>query len=281
MERKKAPECFVKQFIETQYEKQGISEVQAAFVAGTMIEAGSETTSSTLNSCIKYLAASPAAQARANEELSSVVGNYRSPTFDDEEHLPYLRAMVKEILRLRPTTNIGIPHYTTVDVIYKDYFIPKGTVVDIHQYALHLDPSRYEDAEAFKPERYLNHPLKAGAYAGLPDPYERDHFSFGAGRRICPGMHLAESSLYITLAKILWAFEIRPSIGPDGKEEVLDVSDAAYEDGTSTLPKQFKARFFPRSAEREEVLRREWTTAQKEGYYLGNVKVDAVGMVTS
>ncbi len=246
-----------------------------------MIEAGSETTSSALNSCIKYLAATPAAQVRANEELSSVVGNLRSPNFEDEHDLPYICAMVKEILRLRPTTNIGIPHYTTDDVIYKDYFIPKGTVVNIHQYALHLDLSRYEDAEAFNPERYLNHSLKAGAYAGHPDPYERDHFSFGAGRRICPGMHLAESSLYITLAKILWAFEIRPSIGVDGKEEVLDVSDKAYEDGTSTIPKQFKVRFIPRNAEREEVLRNEWMTAQQVGYYLGSVKVDAAGMVTS
>lgn len=226
-----------------------------------MIEAGSETTSSALNSCIKYLAANPEVQARANDEISAVVGDARSPTFDDEQELPYIRAMVKEILRLRPVTNIGTPHYTTDDVVYKDFFIPKGTVVTVDQYAIHYDPFRYNDPEAFRPERYLNHPLKAGAYVASPDPYERDHFSFGAGRRICPGMHLAENSLYITLAKIIWAFEIRAPIGSNGIEKVVDVSDSAYEDGVNTLPKQYKVRFLVRNSQREKALGEEWAEA--------------------
>jgi len=123
-----APECFVKQFIETDYEKNGISELQAAFVAGStlffisvvcdfshhltkfncqipaMIEAGSETTSSALNSCIRYLAAYPEAQAKAYEEVRRVIGENRVPNFDDEENLPYIRACVKETLRIRPVT---------------------------------------------------------------------------------------------------------------------------------------------------------------------------------
>jgi cytochrome P450 len=244
-----------------------------------MIEAGSETTSSSLNSCIKYLAANPEVQQRAHEELSKVIGESRTPTFDDESDLPYIRAIVKEILRIRPVTNIGTPHYSTADVTYGDYFIPKGTVISINQYAIHFDRYRYDDPEAFKPERYLRHPLKAGAYSAAADPYDRDHFGFGAGRRICPGMHLAENSLFITLAKILWAFEIRPHVGADGKEEVVDVSDDAYEEGSNTLPKQFQVRFIPRSKGREEVVRGEWERAQKEGYLLGGVKVTTAGMV--
>jgi hypothetical protein len=54
METKQAPECFAKQFIESGYEKQGISELQAAFLAGSLIEAGSETTSAALNTAILY-----------------------------------------------------------------------------------------------------------------------------------------------------------------------------------------------------------------------------------
>ncbi|GAB7349163.1 hypothetical protein MBLNU459_g8100t1 [Dothideomycetes sp. NU459] len=278
VDQQKAPDCFVKQWMETDYQKQGISEIQAAFVAGTLIEAGSETTSASLNSCIKYLSANHAVQARAHEEISKVIGDSRSPTFDDEERLPYIRAMVKEILRIRPVTNIGTPHYTTADVIYKDFFIPKGTVVSIDQYAIHYDPARYDEPDEFKPERYLNHTLRAGAYTG-GDPYARDHFGFGAGRRICPGMHLAENSLYITLAKILWAFEIHAPLGKDGKEEPVDVSDKAYDDGSNTLPKPFKARFIARNKDREQTLEREWQSALEEGYHLGNVKVDATGMV--
>jgi cytochrome P450 len=187
--------------------------------------------------------------------------------------------MVKEILRIRPVTTVGTPHSTTADVIYKDYFIPKGTVISVHQYAIHYDSTRYEDPDSFKPERYLDHPLKAGAYAAHPDPYARDHFDFGAGRRICPGMHLAENSLYITLAKILWAFNIEPPKTPSGEPQVMDTSDHAYELGVNTLPKPFKVRFIPRSAEKERVTREEWKQAQRDGFHLGNTRVDVDGMV--
>lgn len=187
--------------------------------------------------------------------------------------------MVKEVLRIRPVTNIGSPHYTTADITYKDFFIPKNTVVSLYQYTIHFDPDRYPDPKAFKPERYLNHPLKAGAYSAHPDPYERDHFDFGAGRRICPGMHLAENSLFITLSKLLWAFKIEPPIGPDGQVQPMDTSDAAYESGANTLPRPFKARFIPRDAQRELVTRDEWAQAEREGFSLGEVKVNVAGMV--
>jgi hypothetical protein len=92
-------------------------------------------------------------------------------------------------------------------------------------------------------------------------------------------MHLAENSLHITLAKILWAFEIHAPVGAEGREEEIDVSDAAYEDGVNTLPKPYNIRFVVRNAQRERVLQDEWARALAEGYYLGNVKVDAAGMV--
>lgn len=243
-----------------------------------MIEAGSETTSSALNSCMLYLAAYPEVQAKAHAEISRVIGDERSPTFDDEDSLPYVRAIIKEILRLRPVTNMGTPHYTTSELRYKDYIIPKDVIVCIQQYAIHYDESRYPEPTKFRPERFLDHPHKAGYYAAIPDPYERDHFSFGAGRRICTGLHLAENSLFITLAKILWAFGMRPPLGPDGQPLPVNVSDDAYEPGANTLPKPFSLEFHPRNKRVEQVLKDEWATAQREGFTLRDVKVDADGM---
>ncbi|KAF2462457.1 O-methylsterigmatocystin oxidoreductase [Lineolata rhizophorae] len=279
MDLGKAPECFVKQFIESSFEKEGISEIQAAFLAGSMIEAGSETTSAALNSCILYLTAYPEVVAKAHEELSRVVGDDRSPSFGDENQLPYIRSIVKEILRLRPVTNMGTPHYTTEDITYKENFIPKGSIVCIQQYAIHYDPARYPNPKAFKPERYLNHPLKSGAYAGIANPLERDHFSFGAGRRICSGIHLAENSLFITVAKILWAFDIKPPVRADGRELPVDVSDDAYEPGANTIAKPFEARFIPRNQKVEQVLRHEWDAAKREGYVMRDARVDSSGVV--
>lgn len=101
----RAPQCFVKQFSESGYKSQGISNVQAAYVADSkslnfhlslvvnheielrtvlaMIEAGSETTSSALNSVIKFLEAYPDVQRKAREEIFSAVGNDRTRTYSD------------------------------------------------------------------------------------------------------------------------------------------------------------------------------------------------------
>ncbi|KAF2027348.1 putative O-methylsterigmatocystin oxidoreductase [Setomelanomma holmii] len=274
-----APECFVKQFAEGDYRKQDISETQAAFVAGTMIEAGSETTSSALNSAIKYLAKFPEAQRQAHAELDRIIGDNRIPTFDDEDALQFIRATVKEVLRIRPVTKIGSPHYTTADVVYKGYVIPKNTIVSLCQYTIHFDTKKWRSPETFDPSRYLSYPLKAGAYAAAANPNERDHFDFGAGRRICPGMHLAENSLFITIACILWLLEIKPPIDENGVEGEVDVSDEAYEEGVNTLPKPYKIRFVPRSEKRVHVLRESWDEAQKNGFHLGGVQVDVNGVV--
>lgn len=194
METKSAPECFVKRFIESDYPSQGITDLQAAFLAGSMIEAGSETTSSALNTAILYLTANPAVQQRAREEIDKVIGSSRSPTFLDEPSLPYIRAIVKETLRMRPVTSIGTPHYTTAPVIYKSTYIPANSVVCLQQYPIHYDPTLYPEPERFNPDRYLDHPYGSGHYAA-GKAEERDHWSFGAGRRVCSGVHLAENSM--------------------------------------------------------------------------------------
>lgn len=243
-------------------------------VFAALIEAGSETTSSALNSVILQLAAHPEVQTRARLELDRVVGSGRLPSFSDESNLPYIRAIVKEILRIRPVTSIGSPHYTTKNLVYNDYFIPANTVITIHQYALHFD-ERYKNPQTFWPDRYLGYTDKAGASAAQPDPYLRDHFTFGAGRRICPGLHLAENSLFITIAMILWAFEIRPPLDQNGKEIEVDVSDDAYEPGVNTLPLPYSMRFLPVTEKKAQLVKSAWQDAAKEGYMLGSSHVNA------
>lgn len=214
---------------------------------------------------------SPRVQVCANAELSRVVGDQRSPSFTDYDQLPYTRAIAKEIVRLRPIAPVSPPHYTTADVIYKDYLIPKGSVISIGTYAIHYDEKLHADPEAFFPERYLGHPLTAGEYAAAPDPYDRDHFTFGAGRRICAGLYVAENSMFIMLAKLLRAFRIRPCVGPDGREEILDTSDEGYvADSALTVSKPYRVQFTPRNDLRERTLVEEWRTVEREGYNVGS-----------
>jgi len=114
--------------------------------------------------------------------------------------------------------------------------------------------------------------LRSGDYAGIADPMKRDHFSFGAGRRICPGLHLAENSLFITISRILWAFDILPGLDADGKEIKPDKEN--YEKNTSlTSAIPFKARFVVRSEETRNMILDEWKTAQKTGYTILGDKI--------
>ncbi|KAF2199957.1 cytochrome P450 [Delitschia confertaspora ATCC 74209] len=278
METGNAPECFVKQVIEQEYEKQGISVLQAAFLAGSLIEAGSETTSAAINTALLYLLANPRIQNRAHEEISRVVGPFRSPTFANEPHLPYIRAIVKETMRIRPVTNIGTPHYTTAPVTYKNIHIPANSVVCIQQYAIHYDPELFPEPEEFRPERYLAYPEKSGVYAA-GDAKERDHWNFGAGRRICSGLHLAENSMFIVLAKLIWGFELKPPLDESGKEEDVDTSDEAFMPGGNTVPKPFRCKWVVRGEEVRKTIWREWEDARREGYLLRGERVGVEGVV--
>ena len=124
-----APNCFIKDFYEEGLEKSGIDDEQAAYAAGTLVEAGSESTSTVINAWILACQLFPNVVADAQEELDRVVGPDRMPSYEDEDNLPYIRAMVKETLRFWPITKPGMNHASTEDDWYNGHFIPKGSVV--------------------------------------------------------------------------------------------------------------------------------------------------------
>ena len=240
-----------------------------------MIEAGSSTTSSALHTAILYLASDREAQKRAHDELDLQIPPHRSPTFADSSALPYISAIIKETFRIRPLTRYGTPHYTLATTSYKGTSIPAHTYIVINQYALHFDPVYHPNPTTFNPSRYLDHPHSSAHYAVLPDCSARDHYNFGAGRRICPGIHLAENSMSIVLAKLLWAFAIVPS----AEDPTVNTSDEAFQPGANTVPKPFKVCFIPRSARRKEIIRQEWARAKENGYEIRGARVDISGVV--
>jgi cytochrome P450 len=72
---------------------------------------------------------SPEVQKRAQEEIDRVVGTDRLPTVADRENLPYVDAVVKEVLRWHPVAPMGLPHTSTEDDICNGYLIPKGAML--------------------------------------------------------------------------------------------------------------------------------------------------------
>ncbi|KAJ0269254.1 hypothetical protein COL940_012615 [Colletotrichum noveboracense] len=115
--------------------------------------------------------------------------------------------------------------------------------------------------DTFNPDRYLKHPKLANDYAGSPEWSNRDHYNYGAGRRICPGIHLAERNMWRIAAKLLWAFDFAEPLDPEtGKVTPLDAN--AYNPGILQAPLEFKARITPRSEAHVATIRREHTDAE-------------------
>lgn len=275
-----APHCYAREIIEKKesWYRAGLDDEDLAWVGGGMVEAGFGTTAVALNTVVLYLMANPKVQDTAREELLRVVGPDRLPTFADMRNLPYIRACVKETLRINPMLYPGVQHYTDADVVFQNHVIPKGTILITNTAFLNFDPSRYENPFEFMPERYINHRLYSSEYAAMGDPYARDHFIFSAGRRVCPGARLAENSLDIALACMLWAFEIRPPL-VDGVETPVRIDNSAFQPGPFHIPKPFGARFVPRDDATLTIIKEQWDIAMRDGYELRGTQVDIDGVV--
>ena len=185
--------------------------------------AGLETTSASLMWWTTAMAAFPDVQRRAQAELDTIIGRTRLPTFADASRLPYVRAIVREVLRWRPPFPLGVPHETTEDGWYEGMFISKGTTCIANLWHCNHDRTVFgDDADDFKPERHLGYDGEL-----LPGPKETNqegHVSFGFGRRICVGKHLANDSLFIHTARILWATSIKCARDENGEELPPDTS---------------------------------------------------------
>ncbi|KAJ7069436.1 cytochrome P450 [Mycena amicta] len=210
--------------------------------AANVYAGGADTTVSALGWFVFGMLSNPAAQAKAQAELDAVLGHGNLPTFDDQTvaALPYVNALVKEVLRWRNVTPIGVPHYVNVEDEYRGYRVPAGSIVIGNVWALLHDKDVYPNPNFFNPDRFM-HDGKLDT--GIRDP---DTVAFGFGRRICPGKHLATAILWMTIASILATFTIEKSVDEQGK-----VIEPTYEyfAGIVSTPTPFECRVTPRSKE--------------------------------
>jgi cytochrome P450 len=186
--------------------------------------AGAETTATTLSWWALAMIAFPEVQRRAQAELDTIVGRDRLPTFADAPRLPYVCAVIKEVLRWRPALPLGLPHATIEDDWYEGMFIPKGTVCIPNAWHCNRDRAVFgEDADEFRPERHLDERGEPRTGPGPVETSQAGHVTFGFGRRICVGKELAADSLFIDTARMLWAANFERARDENGKEVPLDV----------------------------------------------------------
>ncbi|KAI9451431.1 cytochrome P450 [Lactarius psammicola] len=204
--------------------------------AATVYAAGAETTISALSSFLLALLLYPDVQRRAQAEIDQVIGRSRLPAFSDRPNLPYVDAVCKELLRWRLVLPLGVAHATTEDDVYKGYFIPKGTTVLPNTWAILHDAEAYPEPEEFRPERFLTEEGKV-----KDDPLLV--YAFGYGRRMCPGRHLVDSTLWILVVSVLATFNVRKKIDLNGDEIPVE---GVYKDALISHPAPFDYAITPR-----------------------------------
>ncbi|KAJ7510129.1 cytochrome P450 [Mycena galericulata] len=210
----------------------------AKWAAGSIYGGASDTTASAISTFFLQMALHPEMQAKAQAELDTVVGNQRLPTYADREHLPFVDALSKEVLRYHPIGPMGLPHRAMDDDVHDGYLIPKGSLVLANIWNMAHDPEVYANPMTFNPCRFI----ASDGHSPEPDP--RD-IVFGFGRRVCPGKLLGDASVFIACAMTLATFTISKVVR-DGVT-IEPVED--YQPGTISQPAPFVCSIQPRSAE--------------------------------
>ncbi|KAJ2903227.1 hypothetical protein MKZ38_010263 [Zalerion maritima] len=210
--------------------------------AMSLYTAGADTTVSSLACFWLAMTVFPEVQQKAQVEIDRVVGRDRLPTTSDRHNLPYIDAIVKEVLRWHPVAPMGLPHTSTEDDVCEGYFIPQGAMILANVWHFTHDPEVYDEPISFKPERFLGE-------NPAPDPHQ---FVFGFGRRICPGRILADNSLYLSIVQSLAVFNVGKTVGEDGDFVEPTVKLLP---GVVSHPVGFKCDIRPRSAHHEKLIR--------------------------
>ncbi|KAJ3569349.1 hypothetical protein NP233_g5109 [Leucocoprinus birnbaumii] len=212
-------------------------ELDIRWSAASLYSGASDTTVSAIYSFFLAMTLYPEVARRARSELDEVIGSDRLPTFDDRESLPYMNALVKEVFRWYTVVPAAVPHCSTQDDVHEGYFIPKGTLVIPNIWKFTHDPRAYSRPDEFRPERFL-----ASENEGVVEQDPRS-LCFGFGRRVCPGVHFADASVFIVCAMSLAALDIDKLV-VDG---VVVEPVHEYSTGTISRPKPFKCSIKPRS----------------------------------
>ena len=162
------------------------------------------------------LAKNPRLMKKAQNEVRKFVGNKGKVTESDTNHLLYLKMIIKETLRLHPPVPLLIPRETMSRFKINGYDIYPKMLLQVNVWAIGRDPKYWKNPEEFIPERFIDSPIdNKGQHFQL--------LSFGAGRRGCPGIYMATTTMELALANLLYFFDWKLPYGM--KEEDINMEE--------------------------------------------------------
>jgi len=177
-------------------------ELFLAWTVGNIYAGGSDTTVSSLTSFYLAMCYAPDVQRKAQREIDLFANRKdRWPNIEERNSFPYVQALITEIYRWGLVAPLGIPHRLLEALPYRSFTIPQDTTLLTNAWAICHDPKIYPNPFRFDPERFLGDDPQV-------DPRE---VVFGGGRRICPGIDMADAIMFMTVAAILSIFNIDPN----------------------------------------------------------------------
>uniref|UniRef100_A0A0E0M3R1 Cytochrome P450 n=1 Tax=Oryza punctata TaxID=4537 RepID=A0A0E0M3R1_ORYPU len=186
--------------------------------------AATDTSFVTLEWIMTELMRNTRVMSKLQNEIIQVTGSKPTVIEEDLSKMDYLKAVIKEVLRLHPPAPLLVPHHSTAPAAVQGYHIPAKTIAFINVWAIGRDPVAWDTPEEFRPERFIGSTVdfRGNDYKFIP---------FGAGRRLCPGIILALPGLEMAVASLLYHFDWELPDGVDVEE--LDMAEAP---GLTTPP---------------------------------------------
>ncbi|XP_069389495.1 cytochrome P450 [Paralichthys olivaceus] len=176
-------------------------------ILGSMTElllAGVDTTSNTISWALYHLANRPEIQEKLYQEVISVCPGDKMTTSEDITQMPYLKAVVRETLRMYPVVPGNARVNVDGQIVVGDYVFPKDTLFHLCHYAVSYDENVFPNPHTFTPQRWLRgeeENIKHHPFGSVP---------FGFGIRACLGRRVAELEMYLLLSRLVKRFEVRP-----------------------------------------------------------------------
>ncbi|KAL3462838.1 cytochrome P450 [Aspergillus heterothallicus] len=180
-------------------EETTLTDLDVVTEAGNLIVAGSDTTAVTLTYLVYAVLRDPRLQREVEEEVGALSEDYDDATL---EQLPLLNAVIKETLRLYGAAPGSLPRSVPEGgATFLGYFIPEGMTVSTQSWTIHRDETIFPDPERFDVARWL--PGKDGEESAerMASQAQAAFSPFGAGARICLGIHLAYMELRLAAAE--------------------------------------------------------------------------------
>ncbi|EFA85152.1 cytochrome P450 family protein [Heterostelium album PN500] len=208
-------------------DKQEENKESVILTAIDFILAGTDTSASTIEMFMMFMINNQEVQTKAAAELESVVGRGQRVSLQHRSSTPYMVAVIKEVMRIKPIAPLGLPREAKEACMVGDYYIPKGAQIVFNFTSLHTSEKYWDHPQEFMPERFL-----------MVSDHTETFLPFSVGKRNCVGMNLAMDELYIACANIIHNFVLQSST-----KERLDEEEVF---GLTIHPKLFSIDIQPR-----------------------------------